>query len=98
MDTRCCRDVQGLNRAQRASLARHLDVHKWLMSERAGQDVGMAAAKADFMTKHFDRVCRELRMSHCGDVCQHRTDCSARATVADIPSLEDRLRRKNLSN
>ena len=98
MESRSCRDVQGLNRAQRESLSRHLDVHKWLMSERAGRDVGMAVAKADFMAKHFDRVCHELRISHCGEICQHRDDCAARIGVERIPSVEQRLQRRNLSN
>ena len=98
MDTRGCRNLQGLNRAQRECLHGHLQVHKWLMSEEAGHDVGMPVAKTDFMDKHFDRVSREFRTAHCGEVCEHRADCPLKAEIDKIPSVEHRLRLRNGSN
>lgn len=94
MDEKSCRNVRGLNQAQRSHLNHHLDVHKWLMSERAGRDVGLAAAKADFLATHFDRVSREFRADHCTRCCEHRSECPVAPGIDHIPSLEERLKRR----
>ncbi len=61
--------------AQIARLRRAIDENKWYLSERAGRDVGLAAAKADFWERHGERWAREFRLAYCGGECRRREEC-----------------------
>lgn len=44
-----------------------LTLHKWVMSERAGRDIGETEAKADFAENHFRKWAEVKRVEYCKD-------------------------------
>lgn len=61
--------------AERRHFEQALLENKWYLSERAGYDVGMVAAKRDFLEHHFERVARQFRRWFCGETCRLRATC-----------------------
>jgi hypothetical protein len=61
-----------------------VDENKWYMSERAGRDVGLAAAEADFVENHAWRVAGEFRRGFCTERCGDRQACPVPAMVDDL--------------
>ncbi|VGO14775.1 hypothetical protein PDESU_03344 [Pontiella desulfatans] len=52
-----------------------IDEDKWLLSERAGRDVGLPFATADFERRHLRTCAISWRIMYCGSICDHRDGC-----------------------
>ncbi len=75
MDSSGCRNFREFILAQRRRFDEALAENKWYLSERAGRDVGVAAAKRDFLEHHFERVALQFRAWFCGEECRLRETC-----------------------
>ena len=53
-----------------------IDEDKWLLSERAGKDVGSVAAEQDFMKRFLKGCAVDWRREFCGAICSHRNECA----------------------
>ncbi len=85
MDSSDCRNYREFMLAQRRRFDEALAENKWYLSERAGRDVGVAAAKRDFLERHFERVALQFRAWFCGEACRLRESCEVRATHVGRP-------------
>lgn len=85
-----CQNLSRYLSIQRDHLKRAIDENKWYLSERQGCDVGLAAAKHDFLEHHLDHVTHEFRMRFCRLACEKRTGCDLVDAVHRIPSLRQR--------
>ncbi len=85
-----CQNLSRYLSIQRDHLRRAIDENKWYLSERQGHDVGLAAAKHDFLEHHLDHVTHDFRMRFCRSACEKRTGCALVDAVHRIPSLRQR--------
>ncbi|MCX7818881.1 MAG: DUF4032 domain-containing protein [Kiritimatiellae bacterium] len=85
MDAFGCKNFREYLLAQRRRLDEALAENKWYLSERAGRDVGMAAAKEDFLKHHFERVARQFRAWYCGVECRLRASCELAVGQDPLP-------------
>ncbi len=79
-----CREFPTFAREQLTHLRGCIDEHKWYLSERAGHDVGLARAEADFMDVHVERVAKEFRQKFCGECCALREQCSVTDIIDEL--------------
>jgi len=71
-----CRHFARYNREQVQHIRSCIDENKWYLSEKAGHDVGPAAAECDFVKHHAIRVAADFRRGFCKDRCSDRHQCS----------------------
>gem|GEM_PF-2496569 len=79
-----CARPQEYSREQVADLRRHVEKHKYYSSEKAGRDVGEAAAWEDFTEHHLPRVAGEFREEYCTRRCEGRHQCPVPARVPEM--------------
>lgn len=85
-----CQNLSRYLTIQRDYLRRAIEENKWYLSERRGHDVGIAAAKHDFIENHLDRVTHDFRMRFCRSACERRTACDLVEAVHRIPPVRRR--------
>ena len=76
-----CKKFKELMRWQGERMRESLDEAKWLLSEKAGRDVGPHAAAEDFHERHLFRCAEDWRERYCGAICDHRNDCELGAEM-----------------
>ena len=70
-----CKCFTAFMKAQREELRQEIDIDKWILSEKAGRDVGWTAAERDYLEKHFAVFAKKFRKKYCGERCQPPLDC-----------------------
>lgn len=63
--------------AQRDELKKEIELNKWFMSQKAGQDVGWTKAEMDYLETHFPGFRKRFRKEFC-----------LKCTEKDCPSRE----------
>lgn len=88
-----CRNFHEYMREQERRLREAIDENKWYLSERAGYDVGYAAAEMDFAIHHLDRFAHEFRVEFCGTRCSARWECALARRAARLAGSRELHRR-----
>ena len=66
-----CTHLEEILKAETEIIQRHVNEHKWYMSEEKGESVEYDDAIIDFVDK-YAWIMREF---YCGYVCEFRADC-----------------------
>ena len=70
-----CKCFSAFMSTQKVELRKEIDIDKWLLSEKAGRDVGWTAAERDYLEKHFEICAKKFRKKYCGERCEKRGEC-----------------------
>lgn len=70
--------------AQVERLRHCINENKYFLSQKAGHDVGLYVAEADFIVNHAGRVAAEFRLEFCRSLCAGRHACRIAAMVDDL--------------
>ena len=70
-----CKGLKKFNEWTANCFKSAVDEHKWYLSEKEFQDVGLRKAEMDFLRRHVEHCAAGWRVEYCSAICEQREDC-----------------------